>query len=65
MTAPLRPIWHVVHREVLLALLDRNLDWLEGYGDEVGDYDRAEHLRALVAAGTLPVLTKDLWEGTE
>ena len=75
----LRSIWQVVHRDVLAELLAAAAWHHDEYGFDTIDYEEGdqaggrhkdavahiERLRDQCAAGTLPVLTKDLWEGTE
>ena len=79
MTAPLRTVWQVVHRDVLAELLAAAAWHHDEYGFDSIDYEQEdqtgdrhkdavahiERLRDRCAAGTLPVLTKERWEGTE
>lgn len=75
MSEPLKTIWQVVHRDVLVELLKAAAIHYDEHGFENVDYESGEdaHLDALaqidslceqVLDGTLGVLTKERWEGT-
>lgn len=62
--APLKPIWQVVHRDVLAQLLRYMANDLasNGYTERASAIDQ---LQEKLEVGTLGVLTKERWEGTE
>ncbi len=65
MSEPLKPIWQVVHREVLVDLLGAALTEACGVDSNPERCQHIEQLHGQAEAGTLPVLTKERWEGTE
>lgn len=65
MSEPLEPIWHVVHREVLLELLDAALLKACAHDCDVERCDFIEQLVAQLEGGSSDVLTKARWESNK
>ena len=78
MTAPLRTVWQVVHRDVLAELLAAAAWHHDEYGFDTIDYEEGDQaggrhkdavahidrLRDQCKAGTLGVLTRERWLGS-